>query len=442
MPLLLHLTRVSAMLAESWLAAFWQGLLLVGGVAVLFRALPGWSASRRSLVWLAVLGLLVSMHLLPVFGGVGHGILLGKAGQQTAWMLDARWGLALAGVWFAVSAFRGARLLVDLVRVQRIGRRATPLTLNPGLRESLGDVRVRIGSSSSVTRPCVVGYRRPRILLPEGLAAELSGSELRQVLLHEVEHIRRNDHWVNLLQKVLLAVFPLSPALLLVERQLCMERELACDDRVMRLTGARKSYAACLARIAQHHLLGQGAALVLGAWDRRPALVRRVERMLRTAPVEMTGWRARAAAGAVLLLSVAGTVALVQVPEPIRFTSSLRASAPTEAASFEAAEASSGGFRTAAYGKVQMVKANFPLPATQRVLPPARLPRRHPHRVSPASPLSLTTSRPTPRLVRMRPVQVLWRPGSGASLPDRQAATASAVLYLVPTPQGWLVIEI
>jgi hypothetical protein len=56
-------------------------------------------------------------------------------------------------------------------------------------------------------------------------------------VLHEMEHLRRGDDWTNLLQKLSLVVFPLNPALIWIERQLCLERELACDDRCCRRPG-------------------------------------------------------------------------------------------------------------------------------------------------------------------------------------------------------------
>ena len=81
--------------------------------------------------------------------------------------------------------------------------------------------------SDEVDRPSVVGFFAPRILVPAALLERLSADELRQIVLHEMEHLRRGDDWTNLLQKLSLVVFPLNPALIWIERQLCVERELA-----------------------------------------------------------------------------------------------------------------------------------------------------------------------------------------------------------------------
>jgi len=154
--------------------------------------------------------------------------------------------------------------------------------------------------SEEVDRPSVVGFFVPRILVPRTLLGRLAASELEQIVLHEMEHLRRGDDWTNLLQKLSLVVFPLNPALIWIERQLCLERELACDDRVLRATGARKAYAACLANLAEHSLVRRGVSLALGAWERRPELVRRVHRILARPQGQMAHGRAGLAVAVLL----------------------------------------------------------------------------------------------------------------------------------------------
>ena len=74
---------------------------------------------------------------------------------------------------------------------------------------------------------------------------------------------------IHLLQKLGLALFPLHPALFWLDRRLCRERELACDDGVLRATQARKAYAACLARLTsagETRLLGGGTSGTTPEW--------------------------------------------------------------------------------------------------------------------------------------------------------------------------------
>ena len=111
----------------------------------------------------------------------------------------------------------------------------------------------------------MIGFFSPRILIPEELFARLTTAEFGQIVLHEVGHLRRADDWINLLQKLSLVVVPLNPVLMWIERRLCLERELACDDDVLRLTKAPKAYATCLTNLAEHRLGRRAAALVAGS---------------------------------------------------------------------------------------------------------------------------------------------------------------------------------
>jgi len=72
---------------------------------------------------------------------------------------------------------------------------------------------VEICTTTSLQRPSVIGFTKPRILIPDWLFARLTAGELEQIVLHEAEHLRRRDDWTNLLQKICLALFPLNPGL-------------------------------------------------------------------------------------------------------------------------------------------------------------------------------------------------------------------------------------
>jgi len=157
------------------------------------------------------------------------------------------------------------------------------------------------------------------VLIPEALLGALSEVELGQVLLHEMEHVRRWDDWRNLAQKIGVAVFPLNPALAWVEHRLCTERELACDDRVMRASAERKTYALCLARVAEFSIVNRGLALALGAWGRRPELVKRVQRILRRPAETHTGRMAVVGSMAMTLAALGCALVLARSPQVVSF---------------------------------------------------------------------------------------------------------------------------
>ena len=135
--------------------------------------------------------------------------------------------------------------------------------------------------------------------------------------MHEAEHLRRRDDWINLAQKLCLVIFPLNPALVWMERRLCHEREMACDEGVVRRTQAPRAYAACLAGLAERGLKRRAAVLSLGAWQRRPELVERVHRLCGAARVASSG--SAGAAGRGWLRLVVGVGRVGALPQLVAF---------------------------------------------------------------------------------------------------------------------------
>src|SRR6185437_10906379 len=314
------------------------------------------------------------------------------------------------------------------------------------------------------------------------LLQELSESELRQVILHEMEHLRRGDDWINLLQKLALVLFPLNPALAWVERRLCAERELACDDRVLHAGSGRKAYALCLAHLAEYALVKRSFSLVLGAWERRPELVRRVHRIL-AGPVRSMGRRpALAAMGSVTAGALACTLALAHAPQVVRFAAPAHIAGQTEA--MVPLDAQELGRELG--GKPQMVKAVMDAPA-HRPQPDRRAVtrsatsrdatiRRPIHRTPPPGRLADLRTPPAPAPATMLVMTAAWTDISSRTQvivtfaqAERQTrasesranqvranqiradqiradqafpAYAPAGYALVPTPAGWLVIQI
>jgi hypothetical protein len=312
------LSQFSAQATGALISAVWQGALLAALVGITLRLFPRLSPAARSVIWLNVFILLALLHLVPFANGSGPAPHL----ASRAVLLDTRWSLAVGAIWLTLSVFRAAQLVLSAAHLRALGGRAVlvepSLDLEPLLSAPFNR-QVRLCASHEVARPSVLGFFRPRILVPPAILESLSPAELRQVAIHEMEHLRRGDDWTNLLQKLALVVFPLNPALLWVERKLCAERELACDDRVLTSGSGRKAYALCLTHLAEYSLIQKGFSLVLGAWESRPELVRRVQRIL-TQPVRTMGRKpALAVSGALLSGAFACTFTLAHAPQLVGF---------------------------------------------------------------------------------------------------------------------------
>lgn len=326
-PLLPIVQNLAPAAAGALVASVWEGLLLAGAVALGLRLFPRLSAAARSVVWIAVLVVVLVLPLLSLALPQGSGAV-GLPAQEVApglhlgIHLSERWSFALAGLWAAFSLARLAQLAISALRLRSMAKRAVPVAVEANLAALLqaGDRHAELCISDEVDRPSVIGFFRPRVLLPPDLLKQFTPEELEPVLLHEMEHLRRRDDWTNLLQKAGLALLPLNPVLLWLDRRLCLERELACDDGVLRATKARKAYAACLTGLAEQSLVRRGVLLALGLFGRQPSeLARRVYRILQQPAAGMSRKQARAATSALVAGVACGALLLARSPQLVSF---------------------------------------------------------------------------------------------------------------------------
>ena len=344
------MSHFAAIAAAALIAATWQGAILAALVALTLRLLPEFSAATRSLIWTATFALLVALHFLPA---AHPGAVAAATAPLHPVHVASIWSVVLASMWFILATFRAVQFALSAHRLQQINRRAHPISSSmcelfpaEGRGKSGSDFEALQASrpytlctSPDVDRPSVLGFFHPRILLPTGLIESLSPAELQQILLHETEHLRRSDDWTNLLQKLALVLLPLNPVLFWVERRLCLERELACDARVLSACETpRKSYATTLTRLAEHSIMRRGFNLALGILGQRPQpseLSTRVHRILAQPALRMTRVQSRLATATILSGVLALSTTLAHAPSLITFS----ADATTEQATNLAAPA-------------------------------------------------------------------------------------------------------
>lgn len=136
---------------------------------------------------------------------------------------------------------------LNLVRDQakRIGLRMVPV----------------VAYCERVAVPTVIGVLRPMVLLPATLTTGLSLDEFSAILSHELAHIRRYDLWINLLQRVIESLLFFHPVVWFLSRRLSTEREICCDDLVVRSGYEPMNYAGALLRMAELCVSRNGSKL-------------------------------------------------------------------------------------------------------------------------------------------------------------------------------------
>ncbi|HOP06546.1 MAG TPA: M56 family metallopeptidase [candidate division Zixibacteria bacterium] len=171
--------------------------------------------------------------------------------------------------------------------------------------------RIEVRLTDKIPHPMAAGLGQPVILLPSRLLDELSEEDLRATILHELTHLRRWDDWSKLGQKVVQALVFFHPAVHWVGRHLDFEREVACDERVVELTGNRSAYAHCLTRLVQL-TTGTGTTLMPGALTTRRQIFKRFARLLSGRRSEQPVLKGLRLVMIILLVAVS-TVAAIQI---------------------------------------------------------------------------------------------------------------------------------
>ena len=111
--------------------------------------------------------------------------------------------------------------------------------------------RIKLYITPKISVPCVVGFIKPVILLPVSFFTALSPEQIETIILHELSHIRRKDHLVNMLQNILETVFFYHPCTWWISNHLRRERENCVDSWVVKKTGKPMIYALALLKLEE-----------------------------------------------------------------------------------------------------------------------------------------------------------------------------------------------
>lgn len=323
---------VFGLLAQAGAQRLLDSLVLGSEIAalawILLRLAPRSSAATRFAVWFSAL---VAIAAAPLGGSaLEAGLLPGSSwGLPSAWRLSlpASWAPYLLGAWALIAACGLLRLGSGLRQLRRLRQSCSvidPAGLPPLARRTVvefnREAALQIYVSQRVSVPMAVGFFRPAVILPVWLPAQVSDEELNQILLHEMAHLRRHDDWSNLGQKLLEALLFFHPAAWWIAGQVSLEREMACDDAVLRATGSPRAYAQCLARLAEVSVVRRSLALGQAAVSRLRQTSRRVAGILDGR--SRTAARPWAAAMPLLGLMLAGSLVLAEhAPQLVAFQS-------------------------------------------------------------------------------------------------------------------------
>ncbi len=187
-------------------------------------------------------------------------------------------------VWLLFFILKSLKMVSGLLYIQRIRNYKThPVTEELKHKiEQLGSqmgIRqtVRLVQSELVKVPVAVGWLKPMILLPLGIALQLTPEQLDGILWHELAHIHRRDYLVNILQGLVETVFFFNPGLLWLSSLIRTEREACCDDMVLSRMNRKANYLEALLSFGYGEFKHAGLAMSIGSGNQ---LRDRLKRMI------------------------------------------------------------------------------------------------------------------------------------------------------------------
>lgn len=182
------------------------------------------------------------------------------------------------------------------------------------LARRFGLVRlVRVLVTSEIDTPTLIGWIKPVILIPTAVALGFPRQQVELILAHELGHLRRYDHLVNLAQAVIETLLFYHPAVHWISREVRNDREVCCDRLVLRLTeGEPREYAATLASLEELRLLTPRVAIAATGG----LLLDRVRRIIDVPAPRLAA--PRPTLGLTLLIAAAVLIAGISVMRPDR----------------------------------------------------------------------------------------------------------------------------
>jgi bla regulator protein BlaR1 len=299
-------SNVSSALGWTLIHSIWQGIAIVLIFSILRYFLK--SSNIRYLLGLGALGLQflcaiitffaifepttnlmylsknqVFVHFLTQSSNITFSPQKLSILQQTEFFLQDNLDLFVI-FWFIGTSLLLLRLLVGFTYVQGLKVQQVKLIsadiqvlMNNLLEKMQMSATIKLLESARATVPMTIGWLKPVILLPVGVAKKLTISQLEAILAHELAHIKRYDYLVNIFQNFVEILFFFHPATWFVSAKVRDERENCCDDFAVEICGDSMVLAKALTQVASYQ---QQPRLAMAFGAKRQTFMDRIKRII------------------------------------------------------------------------------------------------------------------------------------------------------------------
>ena len=151
-------------------------------------------------------------------------------------------GYILLSIWIVGMLVMMILVIKSSLRLRTIKRSALPLQ-NPEVRrlynKCLNEMKIirniPVYSTAFLKSPIIVGFLKPCIYLPIHLISDYHESDMRYMLLHELQHYRHKDAIANYLMNFAGVLYWFNPFVWFALREMRNDREIACDTSVLKM---------------------------------------------------------------------------------------------------------------------------------------------------------------------------------------------------------------
>ena len=151
-------------------------------------------------------------------------------------------GYILLSIWIVGMLMMMILVIKSSLRLRIIKRSALPLQ-NPEVRrlynKCLNEMKITrnipVYSTAFLKSPIIVGFLKPCIYLPIHLISDYHESDMRYMLLHELQHYRHKDAIANYLMNFAGVLYWFNPFVWFALREMRNDREVACDTSVLKM---------------------------------------------------------------------------------------------------------------------------------------------------------------------------------------------------------------
>ena len=151
-------------------------------------------------------------------------------------------GYILLGIWIVGILAMIILVIKSSLRLRTLEKSALPLQnrevrrlYNHCLKEMGIHRDIPVYSTAFLKSPIIVGFLKPCIYLPIHLISDYNESDMRYMLLHELQHYKHHDAIGSFLMNLAGVIYWFNPLVWYALREMRNDREVACDTSVLKM---------------------------------------------------------------------------------------------------------------------------------------------------------------------------------------------------------------